>query len=344
MQKSLRKGFTLVELLVVIAIIGILVGLLLPAVQAAREAARRMSCSNNMKQLGLAVHNYESTYKRAMRLASHGNPTPWGAGSNWAGYSPQTAILPYIEQQALFDQIDFNLAQFPHYVGQQTPPGKTISVENIGRSRIPGYICPSEKSFPDNYWIGNSSYGFSAGPNLGWYVDAGSNNGFWRREGDTKFADITDGLSNTIMIAEFVLGDTTGSVYTTMGDFANGVSLAGYPQTNWTPAQLAAYGAATNASGSHRSYAGYRWTAPGMYNTAINTLAPPNWQFRSGMECGGCGEGDANGVFPSRSRHSGGTMHAMGDGSVQFVPSTVDVLTYQRLGSAVGGDVATVDN
>jgi prepilin-type N-terminal cleavage/methylation domain-containing protein len=340
MQKSLRKGFTLVELLVVIAIIGILVGLLLPAVQAAREAARRMSCSNNMKQLGLAVHNYESAYKRVMRLASHGTNV---GGSNWNGYSPHTAILPYVEQQALFDQIDFNLAQFPHYSGA-TPPGKTISITNIGRTRIPGYICPSERSFPDTPWTGNNSYGFSAGPNIGWYVAAGSNNGFWRREGDTKFSDITDGLSNTIMIAEFVLGDTTPSVYTTMGDFANGISMTGYPETNWTPAQLATYGAATNAAGSHRSYAGYRWTAPGFYNSAINTLAPPNWQFRSGMDCGGCGEGDSNGVFPSRSRHAGGAMHAMGDGSVQFIPSTVDVVTYQRLGSAVGGDIASVEN
>lgn len=342
-MKNRRLGFTLVELLVVIAIIGILVGLLLPAVQAAREAARRMSCSNNMKQLGLAVHNYESAYKQAMRLATHGNPTPWGNDSNWAGYSPQTAILPYVEQQALFSQIDFNLAQYPHYVGQQTPPGKTISVENIGRTKVPGFVCPSDPRFADDYWTGNNNYGFSAGTNIGWGVDPGSRNGFFARNKDTRFADVIDGLSNTIMIAEFVKGDTTGSIYTTLGDFANGISLAGYPQTNWTETQLNTYGALTNASGSHRAYAGYRWTAPGFYNTAINTLAPPNWRFISGMDCGGCGEGDANGVFPSRSRHTGGAMHAMGDGSVQFIASTIDVLTYQRLGTANGNDVAAVD-
>lgn len=115
-----RQGFTLVELLVVIAIIGILVGLLLPAVQAAREAARRMSCSNNMKQLGLSVHNYESTFKTTPKLATTG-ATTWGQDHSWNGFSPHTAILPYIEQGPLYDLINFNDtlnddAHYPHYV------------------------------------------------------------------------------------------------------------------------------------------------------------------------------------------------------------------------------------
>lgn len=101
-MRRIRSGFTLVELLVVIAIIGILVGLLLPAVQAAREAARRMSCSNNLKQLGLAVHNYESTYKTCSRLASQGL-TDWGQDGNWNGFSPHTGLLPYIEQGPLYN-------------------------------------------------------------------------------------------------------------------------------------------------------------------------------------------------------------------------------------------------
>ena len=111
MSRFQRKAFTLVELLVVIAIIGILVGLLLPAVQAAREAARRMSCGNNLKQLGLAFHNYESTYKRVPRLASdmRWSRTAGGtAASNWHGYSAHTMILPYISK-AMFSRTSTSL-------------------------------------------------------------------------------------------------------------------------------------------------------------------------------------------------------------------------------------------
>jgi hypothetical protein len=80
-----------------------------------------------------------------------------------------------------------------------------------------------------------------------------------------------------------------------------------------------------------------------MYNTAINTLAPPNWRGVAGNNCGGCGEGDNDGVYPARSRHTGGAMHAMGDGSVQFIASTIDTLSYQRLGTANGGDISTTE-
>lgn len=349
-----RQGFTLVELLVVIAIIGILVGLLLPAVQAAREAARRMSCSNNLKQLALAFHNYESTHKKVPRTASSVFQGGTMQNSNWHGYSAHTMLLPYIEQGNLFNQFQFNQA---HYSGTAMPAG-TIPPVYLGRTPIAAFVCPSDVPYNASSaknaqgWelreMGWNNYGVSEGSNSGYSVGTGDQNGFFKRDKETAFGHIIDGLSNTIMMAEFNKGDNTSSIFTVVGgDFANGVPFPG----GWThqfPTQemLINYGVACEAAGksSHRSTAGFRWFAPGQYNTGINTIAPPNWRYPACMDCSGCGQGDSKGVFPARSRHTGGAQHAMGDGSVQFISNSIDLRTYQALGSARGGDTASLDN
>ena len=147
-MKRRRIGFTLVELLVVIAIIGILVGLLLPAVQQAREAARRMSCSNQLKQLALAVHNYESSYKSLPTLASSQSMVTATASTlnanDWRGYTPHAMMLPYIEQTALYNQINFSQA---HYDTNIVAPA-TIAPVVVGRTKVPGFLCPSDKPYP----------------------------------------------------------------------------------------------------------------------------------------------------------------------------------------------------
>ncbi len=108
---------------------------------------------------------------------------------------------------------------------------------------------------------------------------------------------------------------------------------------------LNTYGQSCQAAGtaSHRSTAGFRWVAPGFYNTAINTIAPPNWIYPACMPCAGCGQGDSQGAFPARSRHTGGAQHAMGDGSIQFISNNTDLTTYQALGSARSGDVGVLN-
>lgn len=338
-----RLGFTLVELLVVIAIIGVMVGLLLPAVQAAREAARRMSCSNNLKQLGIAFHNYHDTNNKMPPGASHlvhsGGQV---AAHNWHGYSPLTMILPYIEQGVVFEQLVFNER---HYSGTIVPPALVAPVTISNNTRINTFICPSDLDWPGGQ-RGVTNYGISFGSNRGYNVGIQDGNGFFRRQRDNKFAEILDGLSNTVMLGEFNKGDNTGNQFDYRRDFANGQPFpAGFPvavtmQTPLLQAVLDQYGqqCLAAAPGSHRSSAGFRWIAPGQYNSAFNTLAPPNWRFPACMDCGGCGQGDSGGVFPARSRHPGGAHHVMGDASVQFVTESIALEIYHAIGSANGGE------
>ncbi len=218
-MRRLKLGFTLVELLVVIAIIGILVGLLLPAVQAAREAARRMQCGNNLKQLGLALHNYESAHQKLPPgwIFSQGLSYPGGTGSTGTGTNGQGSwgwpafILPFIEQKNLYDSLA---------VGQdmRVALDDTVRLATMQLKQAT-FRCPSDTA-PDindqrrlagfagtNRNIATSNYvGWNSG-SWGW-IDGDTANGGSVRRGvmqpnkSTKFGEITDGLSNTIAIGE----------------------------------------------------------------------------------------------------------------------------------------------
>jgi prepilin-type N-terminal cleavage/methylation domain-containing protein len=200
-----RSAFTLIELLVVIAVIGILVGLLLPAVQAAREAARRMSCSNNLKQLVLGIHNYESAYKQLPPGYLH-KPGPIGPlhDANHMGFSWGSMILPQLEQPGLFDQFDFDLPVFDsaNLVPRETP--------------IPTFLCPSD-TYSDRSYVmrddtvtPNERYA-AASYAANWGPSTPSVNlddtplesvGVFYRNSRTRFRDILDGLSNTLALGE----------------------------------------------------------------------------------------------------------------------------------------------
>jgi prepilin-type N-terminal cleavage/methylation domain-containing protein len=336
-----RSGFTLVELLVVIAIIGVLVALLLPAVQAAREAARRSQCSNNLKQVAIGYHNYHDTFNKLPRTASivtnqfqalvaGTNP----ADSNWNAYSAHTMVLPFIEQKNVYDQLRFDQWHYENL-------GAAPTALTVSRTRIKTFICPSDRDHGDQTETGWNNYGVCEGTNLGYNVSANSYNGMFGRARYRGFNDVLDGLSNTIMIGEFVKGDNTSTKFSARnGDIVKPIPLTGYPDTFWTQSQLDTYGAACLAgSGTHLSFAGFRWIAPGQYNATMNTMAPPNWKWPACQDCSGCGQADSKGIFPARSRHPGGAMHALGDGAVRFISDTVNLTTYQALGSADAGDV-----
>jgi prepilin-type N-terminal cleavage/methylation domain-containing protein len=342
MARQRSPGFTLVELLVVIAIIGVLVALLLPAVQAAREAARRSQCSNNLKQMAIGFHNYEGTYKRLPRTASSFIPVPPAAnaspntGGNWNGYSAHVMLLPFIEQDNVFKQFRWDQAHHEALAALPLPGPLTV----VRTTPIKTFVCPSDRTFPSTTELGVNNYGVSEGSCKGYTTNTAISNGMFVRAFDRPFADVTDGLSNTIMIAEFLKGDNTNTLFTIHGDFVRNQPFPSTFADQYTSeADVTAYGVqCAGGTADHRWYAGFQWSAPGYYNTEINTLAPPNWKYPACMPCAGCGEGDSGGVWPARSRHPGGAMHAMGDGSVRFVSNTVNFQAYQAMGSATGGE------
>jgi prepilin-type N-terminal cleavage/methylation domain-containing protein len=335
-----RRAFTLIELLVVIAIIAILIALLLPAVQQAREAARRTQCRNNLKQIGLAMHNYHDTHSALPQLAhgTQGNGTVGvaaypGFGSEWGGHSVHTMFLPYIDQAPLYNQINLN---WVWYSADNGNPNR-----NLMRTRVPAFMCPSD-SPPASSNDGFNNYGASTGPNLGWEADLNRVVGFFHRRKSVRIRDVIDGTSNTIAFGEMTTGDNNGGVFVLeRGDYVKPVAHAGVlDRVKPTRAQLETYGnsCVAAAPSGHVSDRGLQWGSPMMSGTGINTIVTPNWLYPNCHECSGCGSGDALGVWAARSRHIGGAHHLFGDGSVRFVSENIDFDLYQGLGSTNGNE------
>ena len=209
------QGFTLIELLVVIAIIAVLIALLLPAVQSAREAARRSQCVNNMKQIGLALHNYVSTHDSFPLGGNPNQPGPgdtWGPpGSQWGAWSAQTMMLPYMEQGPIFQAINFSYEAWGANGNGQNSNFTAVA------NRINSFLCPSSRPPVDamgqlnginKIWPGNS-YFASVGSSVMWRGDESTKpNGCFANSGAvTGLRDITDGTSNTVVFGEFKIGD-----------------------------------------------------------------------------------------------------------------------------------------
>jgi len=201
LHRKPEGGFTLIELLVVIAIIAILVALLLPAVQQAREAARRSSCKNNLKQFGLAIHNYHDTHGVFPQGDYGSRYDSCGGNCAWRGFSTHAMVLPFMEQAPLYDQLDFNLMY------NQGVNGTAI------RAKIPAYQCPSDVAY-----LGNSpgvNYVVSAGPTTFWGGAPGrpisEQMGMFNMGRKVSFRDLKDGTSNTIAASEALHGDNSGT-------------------------------------------------------------------------------------------------------------------------------------
>lgn len=321
-----RRAFTLVELLVVIAIIGILIALLLPAVQAAREAARRSQCTNKLKQIGLALHNYHDRSKCFPKLFYQ------GIYGQWSGYGVLTMILPGIEQAAIYAK--FNFAATPYVLDNSW----------AATTKIDTFLCPSDTPFfPNTYWgwgQGNS-YAVSQGPSM-YYGSgtAGNYPGFFSPLTETTFADIRDGTTNTIMASEQLQGNGDNASAYTEGNVTWSATFAGSmlkPAAN----DLTTWGQACEANkANHGSSNGALWINGNNTQTVFNTVAPPNWQYPNCSNAGDAGGfvADRNGLYTARSRHPGGCNTAMGDASVRFISSTTDLLLYQNLGTRAGGE------
>ena len=315
-----RRGFTLIELLVVIAIIAILIALLLPAVQQAREAARRTQCRNNLKQLGLALHNYHDNF--LMFPALHYQIQARIPTASWEGKGMWTGVLPYLDQAPLYNMYDFNT----DYRG-----GNNATFRN---TKLAAFRCPSDRSRVNGAQPG-CNYAGAAGSTVNMW--ATTNNGVFMRLRETAISDIFDGTSNVVMVSELLVGDNDQNNQSdsdiTRAATAPTLSDANFP----TQADLTAVTTAcTDAHNAQPAYSqcGLDWSSPYPFQTAFNTAAPPNWKSRScafGGAFGACA--DRSGVAPARSRHTGGVHCTMADGSVRFVGDNVDLLTWQRVGA-----------
>lgn len=372
MRARRAAGFTLVELLVVVAIIGLLVALLLPAVQSAREAARRRECSNHLKQLLLALHQYESTHRRfpAGRLApdwrdpsgvrtsyTNYNTVDQGIGSgHWTGIrSVHIAILPYMEQGNLYDLIDFSRPM----IVRMTTNGVPTNANYPAYSKAAGlFLCPSDPNTgrvvsENNYrWnfggstphagAQDSNHNHVLSASQGGYRAAG-NGAFTIGEGLTPAAH-TDGLSNTVFLSERTKGSGL-NLGTTRPTLADIVTSPGRANRLWEPDDLMqrCMTFAGGPSPFHFNSAG-RWLEGsnfsngwpfGFYvSTLYNHVATPNWRYH---DCGAWSAiPDAPGehaIVSARSKHPGGVGAAMGDGAVRFFSDAIDLQVWRGIGT-----------
>jgi prepilin-type N-terminal cleavage/methylation domain-containing protein len=309
MAHAKRYGFTLVELLVVIVIISILVGLLLPAVQAAREAARRMQCGNNLRQLCLSVHNYESAHRRLPAAGQGSNYATNPVTTTFNRHSVFVAIFPYVEQSNVYQQFDLN------YLYNQTPGNIAASKQGISF-----LVCPSNSVRPSR--VDRDGFGCTDYPPA-FYVDLdpmtglrnnlsradGALNGFWSRIGE-----ISDGLSNTLMF-----GEDVGRNEAMHANHVYVDPIDGQKRRIWRWADP------DSAIGISKT----------INNNRVPSGGPPSCRWTEN-NCGPCEE-----LF---SEHPGGVEIGIADGSVRFVSEAMDFRTLRSLVTRSGGEVGGIED
>jgi prepilin-type N-terminal cleavage/methylation domain-containing protein/prepilin-type processing-associated H-X9-DG protein len=325
-----RRGFTLIELLVVIAIIGVLIALLLPAVQSAREAARRAQCTNNLKQIALAMHNYHDTNASFPPQAMNDA----GYSGTWFGWTQ--AILPALEQSPLFNSCNF-------FIGIR----QSANYPTVYLAQVSGYLCPTDTAsgqgvLRERWW--------ATIDNLNSIVD-GSPLSYITCWGDMKTGSIFDYLSGEGNNFTWGCNKTFRGIF---GECSDGAVIKMADVTDGTSGTFLAGENSTNLNG------GLTWANPDA--NAGTTVVPLNWftNYKDGQREPNGDLCEANpGIlvtsthqhcyrnytynFAFKSYHPGGANFALADGSVRFIKQTINARTYNSLGSRAGGEVVSAD-
>jgi len=301
-----RGGFTLIECLVVVSIIGVLVAILLPAVQAARESARRAQCINNLKQIGIGLHSYMSVH------------SVFPAGQGGRGHSLHVAILPYIEQNALYDSINFDIGM------KGNMHNATLEV-----TRVSNYLCPSDAAIWET--VGSSSYAGNAGDHVGFNGFNGVFCGEAVSGRHVSSQDFADGMSGTVALAEW-LTTTPNNLDQRRMFFQLQSNEDTFDKDSFTKSCINIGVEASNGNPANTKGLGWfvgLWTKS-LYDHAIPINGPNcTLKFKQGF-IGGCTAG---------SLHPGGANVTMGDGHVQFIKDTINGSVWRALGTRSGGEV-----
>jgi prepilin-type N-terminal cleavage/methylation domain-containing protein/prepilin-type processing-associated H-X9-DG protein len=369
-------GFTLIELLVVIAIIAVLISLLLPAVQSAREAARRAQCTNNMKQLGLAAHNYlsaQNTLPCSIEGRRFSAPSQL-EDSGWGGWSPQSLLLGFMEQASLYNATNFQ-------VSSDACTSESGNVQDtVITTRVNTFLCPSSKLPVGGYWgvqspgvrnnVPGNNYFASIGASIAMWQSSQWNGlfGYYKACG---IQDIEDGTSNTVAFGEWRTGDFDSARLSIPQDVMHvraavqgvgnwdgptnnmpfgGTPFAGSPFQAFLN-QCAGLAQAQQTGGGglgdgqqNKSELGRTWHEAMMGLSLGNMLLPPNPTYPNCQVQSWDGDMDAPGMMTLSSYHPGGCNVAMADGSVRFLKSSTAMNIIWSLGTRAGGEVISSDS
>jgi prepilin-type N-terminal cleavage/methylation domain-containing protein/prepilin-type processing-associated H-X9-DG protein len=347
-----KRGFTLIELLVVIAIIAVLIALLLPAVQSAREAARRIQCVNNLKQIGLSLHNYHSAYNMFPLGGTLGFCDASNGFLNWTSWSAQALMLPYLEQGPLYNSANFNWAVVS--AGPTVCPEAGPINSTAYNTRVAGYLCPSDGNAGlvriNSYYASQGAANFGDG--------SGNSSGLFDMQIGFSIVDDTDGTSNTIAFSEALVGDSSSH-----SNFLRNNSPVDPPNPGGTrylspsinvaavfkgvAACDAAWVAHANGDASVANTRGDRWGLTSAGLTMFNTIITPNskdhpWSTCR-FDCAGCGAEDAR-YANAQSNHPGGVNATMADGSVKFIKDSISAPIWWSLGTRNFGEIISADS
>jgi len=349
MGLRLRRGFTLIELLVVIAVIAVLVALLLVAVQAAREAARRIQCVNNLKQIGLALHSYHGT-NDAFPMGGSKNPYQPGNYWYWSTMSAHAAILPYLDQGPLYNSINF-MWNAETWGGAAQPSNATIYGTVVST-----FLCPSDGfAGVQNTNSYHACYGATT-----YNLNGADSSGIFTVYRSYRIQDVIDGTGTTLAFAEALVGDGAGNERaksSSPSKYRGNVVIGGMAPVdqvynamtvlNNIPADLQTCASAFKSTTTTiADYRGWRWLVGCPGYTMFNTVQTPNEMKFNGCrwDCNpGCNL-DNGFSYPATSNHSGGVNAMFGDGSVKFIRDGVARMIWMQAGTRAGGEVFSGDS